>query len=136
MPSFEVIGQTVRLRMAGTPSPGGLSAFPISAEGGATVSTTGRDLSSTVLQDGGNDITAQSQAERAKERDRPSDCVPAMFLDGVSFEPVGGELGAIRPGDVEGIEIYARSALAPTEFRRGRTDCGIILIWLREGNGK
>jgi hypothetical protein len=59
-------------------------------------------------------------------------CFPTVYVDGQRFG-VQGEfsLDYIKAQQVEGIEVYARDALAPAQFRHRGNECGVILIWTR-----
>lgn len=65
------------------------------------------------------------------------ECPVAYFLDGAPFRP--GSLGAnaeIRPGDIEGIEVYTGPATVPPQFNQAGAGaaCGVIVIWTRMGS--
>ena len=59
-------------------------------------------------------------------------CFPTVYVDGQRFG-VQGEfsLDYIKAQQVEGIEVYARDALAPPQYRHRGNECGVILIWTR-----
>lgn len=76
-------------------------------------------------------ITYRSNAS-AGGGDRSS-CPILWFVDGSPIEPTDGKIDTeIDPAEVEGIEIYRRTTLAPAQYRRGHSNCGIVLIWKRE----
>lgn len=62
------------------------------------------------------------------------DCPVQYYLEGVSWEPdAPGVLGDdIRPNEVEGVEIYRRLSEVPAEYRKPGSECGVVLIWLKE----
>ena len=57
-------------------------------------------------------------------------CRMAIYIDGTLRT---GEwlADAIRPSDIEGIEVYAGTAEIPAQFKAGNNGCGAILIWSR-----
>ena len=61
---------------------------------------------------------------------------PAVYLDGVLLSPdsPGGpvNLSLVRLTDVAGVEYYANTATAPSEFNRTLSSCGALLFWTRE----
>lgn len=65
---------------------------------------------------------------------RAGDCPVQYYLDGSSWEPdaTGVISNDVRPDEVEGIEIYRRATEIPPEFRRPGSECGVVLIWLKE----
>lgn len=84
---------------------------------------------------GGHDVAISSRGSiRVMEDDgAPAlsyGCRMAVYLDGV---PLTGEwlATAIRPSDIEGIEVYAGPAEIPAQFKPGTSGCGAILIWSR-----
>ena len=62
------------------------------------------------------------------------ECPVLYFIDGtpVQVMPGGSIDHEVRPSEIEGIEVYRRSTMAPPEFRRPGANCGIVLIWKRE----
>ncbi|HEX8453724.1 MAG TPA: carboxypeptidase regulatory-like domain-containing protein [Longimicrobium sp.] len=59
-------------------------------------------------------------------------CFPTVYVDGRRFGEQGDfSLDYIKAQEVEGIEVYARDALAPPQFRHRGNECGVILIWTR-----
>lgn len=59
-------------------------------------------------------------------------CAPAVFLDGVRVHLYGMTVDAlVRPGELEGIEVYGSVAEVPVECGGLRTGCGAILFWTR-----
>jgi hypothetical protein len=65
---------------------------------------------------------------------RTGDCPVQYYLEGVSWEPdAPGVLGDdVRPNEVEGIEVYRRLSEVPAEYRKAGSECGVVLIWLKE----
>lgn len=62
-----------------------------------------------------------------------SSCPILWFVDGSPIEPTDGRIDTeVDPAEVEGIEIYRRTTLAPAQYRRGHSNCGVVLIWKRE----
>lgn len=57
-------------------------------------------------------------------------CPMRVFLDGV---PIDGFVidDLIRPGEVEGVEIYRSAYEAPPQYSDRLNTCGIVLIWTR-----
>ncbi|HEX5724891.1 MAG TPA: carboxypeptidase regulatory-like domain-containing protein [Longimicrobiaceae bacterium] len=62
-------------------------------------------------------------------------CIPRLFVDGQEVTLLGESVDdVVRPGDLEGIEVYSGAGY-PLEFGRGdRGTCGAILIWTRMQN--
>jgi TonB-dependent starch-binding outer membrane protein SusC len=56
-------------------------------------------------------------------------CPIQYFVDGVLTYAMN--IDEVRPGDVEGIEIYRGAASIPIMFRRGSASCGVIVLWTR-----
>jgi hypothetical protein len=69
-------------------------------------------------------------------------CLPNVWIDMQNWGTDQGVLKTIRPDDVMGVEVYARTILIPDEFTaRGRErGCGALVIWTRrfwpQGKGK
>lgn len=62
-------------------------------------------------------------------------CLPQVFLDGMLISHNKGErydLNALRPMDVEAIEIYAGPAQVPPQYGGAHSACGVVLIWTRK----
>ena len=61
------------------------------------------------------------------------DCPVQFYVDGAPFQPAQeGAIGnEIPPADIVAIEVYRNTAEVPAELRRGRVDCGVIVIWTR-----
>lgn len=68
-------------------------------------------------------------------RMRGSACGPEVFIDGTPLGPLPFDFNSVTPGSIEGIEIYMGVSTVPVEFARsfGRSACGTILVWTREG---
>jgi hypothetical protein len=66
---------------------------------------------------------------------RGAPCAPEVFVDGTPLGPAPLDFDAITPNTIEGIEIYSGAASVPVQFSRvfGRTACGTVLVWTREG---
>lgn len=66
--------------------------------------------------------------------DSRQECPILYYLDGTPLDVSGdGIFGLdVRPGEVEGIEIYLRTADVPARYRRSIKQCGVVLIWKRE----
>lgn len=75
----------------------------------------------------GDDIPISSRG--AVGYGRP--CRMAVYIDG---SPLLGQPldAAIRPSDMEAIEVYASSAEMPAQFRLQDAGCGAIFIWSRK----
>jgi|DewCreStandDraft_5_1066085.scaffolds.fasta_scaffold04347_3 iron complex outermembrane receptor protein len=56
-------------------------------------------------------------------------CPIQFFIDGVPAYAFN--IDDMRPGDVEGIEIYRGASEVPAEFNRFEARCGVIVIWTR-----
>jgi hypothetical protein len=57
---------------------------------------------------------------------------PIVFVDGFMAQDGAGALDAIKPNEVEAIEVYQGAAQLPAEAR-GK-GCAAIFIWLRQAN--
>lgn len=80
---------------------------------------------------------------------RGRNCPAQIYIDGFHINrnvppmPVsGGHLSTteafpiddmIRPGSVEGIEVYQGLSRVPAEFLTGEAACGVVAIWTRRG---
>jgi hypothetical protein len=60
---------------------------------------------------------------------RGGGCDPDIYIDGSLAG--GGAIDASRPEHIEGIEVYV-GAFTPIQYK-SRTDCGVILVWTRQG---
>jgi hypothetical protein len=63
---------------------------------------------------------------------RTTECAPTVFVDGTIAPAGAGELNAIAPAELEGIEVYSRANTAPAQYRRNTDACAIILVWKRQ----
>lgn len=63
---------------------------------------------------------------------RGRECVPLVWLDGVSLSGGDVDLDAFAPTTIEGIELYL-GASVPSRYTgvRGQSECGVILLWSR-----
>ncbi|HEX8211875.1 MAG TPA: carboxypeptidase-like regulatory domain-containing protein [Longimicrobium sp.] len=75
-------------------------------------------------------LAAPSQESGGDPTSMP-DCLPGIVIDGQPHDPAIN-LNFIPPGEIEGIEVYGRDALAPLQFRQ-RNSCGLIIVWTRDG---
>lgn len=71
----------------------------------------------------------------ARVRIRSNQCAPLVWLDGMAAAAAEFDLDALAPMSIAGIEIYSGIATVPAEFVMpfGRTPCGTIIIWSRQG---
>lgn len=71
----------------------------------------------------------------ASVRIRGNQCAPLVWIDGMAASAAEYDLDAISPMSVAGMEIYSGIASVPIQFvvPFGRTPCGTILIWSRQG---
>lgn len=71
----------------------------------------------------------------ASVRIRGNRCAPLVWIDGMAASAAEYDLDAIAPMSVAGIEIYSGIASVPSNFviPFGRTVCGTIVIWSRQG---
>ena len=61
-------------------------------------------------------------------------CSPTFYLDGTKVQFVGITIDdVVRPGEIEGIEIYRSVMEAPPEYQGLNSGCSAILIWTRIG---
>jgi len=82
-----------------------------------------------MLRGRGNEEAAEGVDRRTRGL-----CEPALFLDGIriqqsAFQPIDDLL---KPGMLEGIEVYTRFSDAPIQFQT-ETTCGVVALWTREG---
>lgn len=73
--------------------------------------------------------TARAGMRRAESGGRR--CPIQYFIDGVMVALFN--IDDIRPGDVEGMEIYRGASSVPPAFNRGSSTCGVVVIWTRVG---
>jgi hypothetical protein len=74
---------------------------------------------------------AQGACEEHAAAKVEADCSPALFVDGQPAPGGISDLDAVTPPEIEGIEVYARAATAPAQYKRLDSDCAIILVWTR-----
>lgn len=74
-------------------------------------------------------------ADGMNMRDEVGNCSVLYFVDGVPFEPLsnGRISNEIPPHLIHGVEIYTRASSVPGEYRQPGYECGVILIWTRDG---
>jgi hypothetical protein len=60
------------------------------------------------------------------------DCPITIYVDGAYYAQSVHEISTIRPQDVEAIEFYQGTSQVPAQFRGSFTNCGVLVIWLRE----
>lgn len=58
-------------------------------------------------------------------------CGPRVYLDGIVVDPFSFDRD-IRPGDLEGIEVYRSPAQVPAQFGGAGSACGVVLLWTRK----
>lgn len=58
-------------------------------------------------------------------------CHPKVFLDGVPT--YGFRIDNVLPRDVVGIEVYHHVSRIPPQFNVPRMECGIVVIWTKDG---
>lgn len=66
---------------------------------------------------------------RANTRVEGPDCPPEMWIDGV--RTFGATVDEIRPGELEGIELYRGLGQIPAEYLSRSAGCGLVMIWTR-----
>ncbi|MDB4949136.1 MAG: hypothetical protein JWM27_1785, partial [Gemmatimonadetes bacterium] len=76
--------------------------------------------------------TAQAACEEYASAKVDADCAPALFVDGQPAPGGIADLNSVAPPEIEGIEVYARAATAPAQYKRLNSDCAIILVWTRQ----
>lgn len=96
-------------------------------------------------RDFGSDFTIRLKTQRAQAGFRhrleaSEDCVPVLWVDGVWWGPVdeASERGPdpkLIPSDLEAIELYNHPSSLPQQFNSGREaeECGVVVVWTREG---
>jgi hypothetical protein len=57
-----------------------------------------------------------------------SHCGVDIYLDG---SRLSGDLDAIRPGNLAGVEYYSMDS-APGQYRRPSASCGVLLLWSKK----
>jgi hypothetical protein len=63
------------------------------------------------------------------------DCTPTVYIDGTRAHLGGMTLDdLVRPGEIEGIEVYRSVSEAPPQYRGMNAGCSAVLIWTRIGN--
>jgi hypothetical protein len=128
VPSLEVVGSTVRPRASGNQAPRGQATFGRNAENASEHSKPDcrpQPGVSTRQQ-------AQAACEELQSANVEPDCQPALFIDGQPAPGGIADLNSVSPSEIEGIEIYARAATAPAQYKRLNSDCSIILMWTRQ----
>ncbi|MGH7645423.1 MAG: carboxypeptidase regulatory-like domain-containing protein [Gemmatimonadales bacterium] len=56
-------------------------------------------------------------------------CTPNIYIDGLRSSVEG--LGAYRPEDMVGVEVYTRGSDAPGRYQPIDTECGVVLVWTK-----
>jgi TonB-dependent starch-binding outer membrane protein SusC len=77
----------------------------------------------------GSDSRGMPPARIRGQQTMAGGCPIQYFVDGVLTYALN--IDEVRPGDVEGIEIYRGAASIPIMFRRGSASCGVIVLWTR-----
>lgn len=66
-------------------------------------------------------------------------CYFAVFLDGVRFWVPGSkeppDINQFTVQGLEGVEVYRGPAESPIQYQMTGSDCGVVLLWTREGHG-
>lgn len=64
-------------------------------------------------------------------------CTPDVIIDGMRVMEGADEIdNLIRPGDVDGVEVYTSSTGVPPEYAGvGGSSCGAVLVWTKRGGG-
>jgi hypothetical protein len=63
-------------------------------------------------------------------------CSPTIYIDGVRVNLLGQNLDElVRPGELEGVEVYRSVAEAPPLYQGMNAGCSAILFWTRIGRG-
>lgn len=75
---------------------------------------------------------ARGRPGPARLQMRGRECVPLVWLDGVSLGGGDVDFDAFAPTTLEGIELYL-GASVPSRYTgvRGQSECGVILLWSR-----
>lgn len=75
---------------------------------------------------------ARGRPGPARLQMRGRECVPLVWLDGVSMSGGDVDLDSFAPTTLEGIELYL-GASVPSRYAgvRGQSECGVILLWSR-----
>lgn len=59
-------------------------------------------------------------------------CSPTVILDGIEMPRM--EVDEVAPYDLRMIEIYTGPAQIPAQFRGMRENCGLVVMWTRQGD--
>jgi hypothetical protein len=62
-------------------------------------------------------------------------CSPEIRLDNTPVSSADLD-DMIRPGDIDGVEVYRGASEIPVQFANTRTGCGLILIWTKQGEAR
>jgi hypothetical protein len=63
-------------------------------------------------------------------------CSPTIYIDGVRVALMGQNIDElVRPGELEGVEVYRSVAEAPALYQGMNAGCSAILFWTRIGRG-
>jgi TonB family protein len=75
---------------------------------------------------------------RTELRLRGSACAPLFWMNGSPLGDAPFEIDELPPSAIEAIEIYPSAATVPLEFRGNLRvqGCGVIVLWIREGERK
>jgi TonB family protein len=75
---------------------------------------------------------ARGRPGPARLQMRGRECVPLVWLDGVSMSGGDVDLDSFAPTTLEGIELYL-GASVPSRYAgvRGQSECGVVLLWSR-----
>ncbi len=84
--------------------------------------------------------TQHAEAGFRHRLEASEDCVPVLWVDGVWWGPVDeasdrGPDNKFLPDDIEAIELYNHPSILPAMFNSGREaeECGVVVMWSREG---
>ncbi len=135
VPGMEVTATGIRLRGQDTRSVNGLSLITPASQLGPGQRQPGDEQNQRPggQQSNGNAELDVPTPNRERGPGTLGDCIPAVFVDGQPWDTPDGNLSSMPPGDIEGIEVYARASQAPAQYRRRNAECGIILVWLKQG---
>lgn len=79
------------------------------------------------------DIDTRGMFSQVAINKRSGGCMFQIYLDGLPM-PTPTDLQVLpRPQQIAGIEVYSGPATVPLQYKFGRANCGVMLIWTKSG---
>ncbi|HET7231053.1 MAG TPA: hypothetical protein VFJ16_13665 [Longimicrobium sp.] len=128
---FEVVNGSIRLRGQPARSREGTSLMTRRTTAGDSLSSAGGFGGTSTINPENPDGGPASMDGRTG---RGQGCIPLIWVDGRKWDSDDGNLSSIQPETIEGIEAYPRASMAPVQYRARNDNCGIVLVWLRQGS--